>query len=87
MEWNPLDKTVKLTGLGIKQGQEYAQDAHVVFYLSYSQENSFLQLNNRMSMPDKKTGDQWVEYVNCIVYDPNILYEITEVIKANCLPR
>ncbi|NUU61120.1 hypothetical protein [Paenibacillus agri] len=73
IEWNPVQMTVRLINLGIKQGQEYAGKSRVVFELSYNNENSYLKYVNPEWEPNKKTISKWMEYIRCIINDPDVL--------------
>ncbi|MNV82804.1 hypothetical protein D3C71_1765620 [compost metagenome] len=54
LEWNPINKTVKLTKLEIESGQTYSRDSEVIFNLGYNQETPFSQYINSAYQPNEK---------------------------------
>lgn len=85
LEWNPIEETVRLINLGIKQGQEYAKSSRVVFELNYNKENAYLKFINPGWKPEKKTGEVWKEYVGCIIKDTEILTKVKTQIDTKLL--
>jgi hypothetical protein len=87
LEWNPINKTLKLTKLEIQSGQTYARNSKVVFDLSYNQDSKYFRLMNPDWQPDKKIRAQWKEYINSVIKDTTISQEITDLFDANYTSR
>lgn len=85
LEWKPHDKQIKLTNLGIGQGQKYAKDAYLLFDMNYNREMTDIRLNNKIVYPDEKTVNTWVTFVKQVIDDKSVADEIPKLIKNKFL--
>lgn len=85
LEWKPHDKQIKLTNLGIGQGQKYASDAYLLFEMNYNGEVADFSLNNIIVEPDEYTLNTWVTYVKQIIDDKSVADGIPKLIKKKSL--
>lgn len=79
LEWNPLDKQIKLLKLEIVPGQKFAANSHVLFNLSYDPVNPIVQFNTK-SKPDSKTVSKWIEYISQVIKDSAVIKVISNLL-------
>ncbi|MCF7753167.1 hypothetical protein KQ941_01840 [Paenibacillus xylanexedens] len=82
LEWDQINKIVKMTELDIGSGQnDYSRKSKIVFELIYG---GGLKFVSPKSPPKKEIKENWINSISKIIDDPQILNKVNSLISTFC---